>query len=294
MVEVPMGPRTVFSSFSPRSWGIALSTPLFSLLTIGALASGCSGGTGVIYVSTWAEDTVVEGMTTDDGWDVQFESWVTTFGAVNLSNPDDDQVLVTETGPWIADWAASSTLIPMIAIETNAGERQRFGFTIVPMDAEPTAIVPVDAEIQSAMMEAGWSHHIVGTASNGTEELSFAWGFPLSVDYSACINGEDGTDGVTVDKEGSTAAQIWLHADHLLWSRLGTEEAELAFAALAAADADVDGEITTEELAAVDVVDAGYETGGVDVTNLYDFIAFSIAQMAHLNGGGTCTARNAG
>ena len=46
-----------------------------------------------------------------------------------------------------------------------------------------------------------------------------------------------------------------------------------------------------DELAAVDVIAAGYETAGVDVTNLAEFITFSVSQMAHLNGGGGCTAR---
>lgn len=260
-------------------------------LLIGGLAAGCGGGSGAVQVSAWAEDTVIEGMETDDGWSVSFDHWVTGLGELHLDGVDKGETVAEVEGPWVADWAAAPELIDLSLIEDVPAERHDFGFVIHPVTAESKAVTAIPEGVLEVMEAEGYVHHIAGSATKDGATYTFSWGFDAVVELERCTNGEDGTSGVAVPDGGEVEAQIWLHADHLLWDQLGTEEAALAFGGIAAADADGDLQISKEELVAVDVVSAGFETAGVEVDTLYEFISFSVSQMAHLNGGGGCTAR---
>jgi hypothetical protein len=271
---------------SPQHWALR---PLG--LAPALLLAACGGGSGAVKVTAWAEDTVIEGMETDDGWAVSFDHWVTGLGELHLDGVDKGETVAEVEGPWVADWAAAPSLLELSVIEDLPAERYDFGFMTHPIIAESDPLTAIPDGVLETMLAEGYVHHIAGSATKGGATLRFAWGFDAAVDYERCTNGEDGTSGVAVPDSGEVEAQIWLHADHLLWDQLGTEEAGLAFDGIAAADADGDLTITAEELAAVDLVSAGYETAGVDVDNLYEFITFSVSQMAHLNGGGGCTAR---
>lgn len=281
---------------SPRAHASPNRSPLHPVqlplgLAPALLLAACGGGTGAVQVSAWAEDTVIEGMETDDGWAISFDHWVTGLGELHLDGVDKGETVAEVEGPWVADWAAAPELIDLSLIEDLPAERYDFGFVIHPITAESDLLTPIPDGVLETMLAEGYVHHIAGSATKDGATLRFAWGFDAVVDYERCTNGEDGTSGVAVPDGGEVEAQIWLHADHLLWDQLGTEEASLAFDGIAAADADGDLNITAEELAAVDLASAGYETAGVDVDNLYEFITFSVSQMAHLNGGGGCTAR---
>lgn len=261
------------------------------LSAFGLALAGCGGGTGAVQVSAWAEDTVIEGMQTDDGWAISFDHWVTGLGELHLEGVDKGETVAEVEGPYVADWAAAPALIDLSLIEDLPAERYDFGFAIHPITAQSEAVTAIPDGVLELMQAEGYVHHIAGSATKGGATYTFAWGIDAEVELERCTNGEDGTSGVAVPDGGEVEAQIWLHADHLLWDQLGTEEAGLAFDGLAAADANGDLDLSFDELAAVDVIAAGYETAGVDVTNLAEFITFSVSQMAHLNGGGGCTAR---
>jgi hypothetical protein len=272
-------------SAAPRpTWATLALAPL-------ALLTACGGGVGQVEVTAWAEETVIEGIATDDGWQVDFDHWVTGFGEIVLSSVDKGDAVAEAEGPWVADWAQAGALLPVTTIDEVPADRHDFGFSTHVVLSSSTPVNDVPADVLEVMLNEGYAQHIAGVATKGDQSVAFSWGFPTAVSYGPCANGQDGTDGVAVNEDEATEAQIWFHADHLLWDQLGTEEAGLAFDAIAAADADGDGTVTTDELEAVDVVAAGYETAGVDVADLFDFITFSVSQMAHLNGGGGCTAR---
>lgn len=266
---------------APRALLSALLLPL----------AACGAGSGEVEVKAWAEDTVIEGITTDDGWQVSFDHWVTGFGELTLTSVDKGDAVAEAEGPWVADWAQADALVAVETLTDVPADRHDVGFSthVVLSSSKPVNNVPAD--VLEVMLSEGYVHHIAGSATKGEATVRFAWGFAEAVTYGPCTNGADGTDGVAVSDGESTALELWFHADHLLWDQLGTEEAGLAFDAIADADADADGAVSAAELEAVDLVTAGYETAGVDVADLYDFINFSVAQMAHLNGGGGCTAR---
>ena len=58
----------------------------------------------------------------------------------------------------------------------------------------------------------------------------------LDLAYENCQNGADDSEGVVVNAGETTQADVYVHADHMLWDQLGTEEATLAFQAWADAD----------------------------------------------------------
>ena len=70
---------------------------------------------------------------------------------------------------------------------------------------------------------------------------------------------------------------------------LAGEGEELQGQAIVNADADADGTVTLEELAAVDVATIGYPVGThTEITNLSDFIAQLVSGVGHVDGEGHC------
>ena len=255
------------------------------------LLLACSSQTAELEVYAWAEATPIDGFAADemnDGWTVSFDHWYSGVSDVQLADPDTEDQTALDDTVYVADW----TLTPepaLVTVLSAASDRHKFSFALdVPTDATP--ITDVDDADVAEMTANNWAHYVIGSASKDGQEIQFAWGFLNAADYAFCVNGADNTDGVVVD--GTNVADIYIHADHIFWDELGTEEAELSFQAIADADADGNGEVSIEELAATSIIDIGYETTGVSVDNLYDFIAFSIAQGGHLNGEGICTVRD--
>ena len=90
---------------------------------------------------------------------------------------------------------------------------------------------------------------------------------------------------------GTYAAKghVWLV--RRLW-RLGARRRgipNVAFDLIAASDANADGAVTQEELAAVDITaEARYQVGSHDIKDLWSFIAYQATTVGHINGEGHC------
>ena len=145
-------------------------------------------------------------------------------------------------------------------------------------------------DIADQMRTEGWAHYLAGTATDDTRSVEFAFGLDLGARSTNCNNGADGTAGVAIEEGSVVPAIVTFHIDHIFWTALGTEESDLEFEALADIDGG-DGLIDNDDLRAVSTIDIGYESSGL-ADNLYDFISFSMAQSAHLNGDGLCTVRS--
>lgn len=156
--------------------------------------------------------------------------------------------------------------------------RYAFGFDIVTASAE-AKLTNLDAAAQTdyAEMQAkGLSVLYVGTAtfkgvdckssdpnydfSQLPKSVRFRLGFTSPTSYENCQNtdlrgrafdGEEAQRGVQVKETGSTVAQITLHVDHPFWNTVDHDAAELFFDQMAAA-ADRDGNLVTDDLAALD------------------------------------------
>ena len=265
------------------------STAAIALLAL----SACTGSDAELELGAQSQPAILDGISAEafaDDWSVSFDALITSLGELQLSDPQrTDRVWDEVPGPWIVDWVDLPEFRPLQTLVGPAG-RNDFGFSTLTATDAATVISGADTDI-ARMIEDGLVHLVRGTATDGTRTITFDWGFSQQIRYTQCENGADGTPGVALRADGITRSYVEFHVDHLFWTRLGTEDAQMRFGAIADADANDDGEVTLDELAQVDVLDAGYETAGIDVPTLDRFIAFSVAQAPHFVNGGLCTAR---
>jgi hypothetical protein len=143
------------------------------------------------------------------------------------------------------------------------------------------------------MKDNGYNVYVEGTAMDGTSTITFAWGFTSGTSYSDCHSDEHG-EGVVVPDGGTETVQFTIHGDHFFYDDLQSEDPSLRFQAIADADGDDDGDVTLEELAAVDLTSlplGTYGTGGDgSITNLRQFIEALTHTLVHYRGEGHCHA----
>jgi hypothetical protein len=123
--------------------------------------------------------------------------------------------------------------------------------------------------------------HVAGRAEKGGEVKTFDWTFDQPVHYHAC---ETTTE---VEAKGSAGFEITLHADHLLYDSLVSEEPELTFQALADADTG-DGVITRAELEAAGI--GSFDPGNLDIEDLWAWLVALVQTLGHVDGEGHCHA----
>lgn len=88
---------------------------------------------------------------------------------------------------------------------------------------------------------------------------------------------------------GEAGTELTIHGDHLFYDGLEDPDAGLQGQPIVAADADGNGVITQDELAAVDVAGLGYSVGQhSEVTDLDAFITFLTRTLGHVDGEGHC------
>jgi hypothetical protein len=156
--------------------------------------------------------------------------------------------------------------------------RYAFGFDIVSAsaDAKMTNLDDAARTDYADMQAKGLTVLYVGTATfKGVDckssdpdydftqlpkSVRFRLGFKTPTTYRNCQNtdlrgrafdGEEAQRGVQVMENGSTVAQITLHADHPFWNTVDHDAAELFFDQMAAA-ADKDGNLVSDDLDTLD------------------------------------------
>lgn len=147
-------------------------------------------------------------------------------------------------------------------------------------------------EIGGAAVEEGSYTHgaysitkvdLKGSATKGDEIKTFEWVFDDATRYSECET------TTTVPNEGTATFQITVHADHLFYDSLVSEEPEVLFQAFADADANNDGNITKDELSATDI--GGYDPGSEGGTDdLWSWLTALTRTLGHVDGEGHCHA----
>lgn len=263
-----------------------------SLLATAALLAACSEvGEGQVTFQAWGEEAPVEGFSSSDladGWAVTFDRWLTAFGEPTLVSADDGSDIARDDRVWVADW--TRTVSPVDLTELTAPARRHdVAFSVMVPPADAVALEGVSEDDVALLRDNGWTHWIEGSATDGTDTYTFGWELQRQVRLVRCESGRDGNPGVAVPAEGNLNAVLTLHADHLLWDQLGTEEADMRFGPLTQADANGDQHLSMDELAALNVSDIGYETAGIDIEDsIQAFIEFSVAIGMHLDGDGLC------
>lgn len=235
----------------------ALATWSLAVATLGV--SACAeDGEGTVTVTTYGEAFIEEGIPADDladGWAVDFERFEVSLSAITV---------------------AGQTLVDPDTIELttpSAGAGQALGSFTVPEGSYGDGTFRIDGL------------RVVGSATDGADTITFDWTFADATRYEGCETTTVVTDG------GAATFQITVHADHLFYDSLVSEEPDLRFQAIADADGDGDGAVTQAELAAADI--GAYDPGNSDADDLWSFLVEQSRTVGHVDGEGHCDARPA-
>lgn len=230
-------------------------------LACAALMGACGDdveqdGQGEIRVSAYGEAFLEEGIpasAVSDGWAIAFDSFEVAIRDVVVAG-------VALQDPGVVD-----------LVKPSNEKGQVLGIVAAPAGAH------TDASFTIAKL------HIVGVATKGRVSKTFDWIFDKAVNYSEC---ETSTE---VEADVEATFQITVHADHFLYDSIVSEEPVVAFQAFADADADDDGEITEEELAARDI--GAFDPGNDDETDdLWSWLEALSRTVGHVDGEGHCHA----
>ena len=298
---------------------LATQTPAL-LLGLALSATGCSdsgdetaAGSGSLTLVATGEDGAKDGFPFEedgeavafaDDWTVSFSKVLVSLGNVTLKG-DDGKVALESDEHYLVDLHQGD---PELGTFDGLGARrwERLSYQILPAASGMTNVSGVASADVKAMVDGGYNYWLEGTAEKGDASFTFAWGLKNPTNNANCTNGSDDTQGVIIKDNATTEAELTFHLDHLFWSTLGTEEADLRFEAIAAAGRE-DGDISWEDLEAQELAslvgldgeplvdEAGepivYNPGSVRLAsqNLASFVLASASSMGHLNGEGLCT-----
>lgn len=234
--------------------------PLLRALPMTLLLAACRdddhGGTGTIQVRAYGESFIEEGIPANemnDGWAITFERFEVSLREIVVAG-------VTLEDPAPLDLAAAS-----------GGDGHELGsVTVAARDYGEPSFTIDRVEVE-------------GSAEKNGSTKTFDWVFAAPTRYAQC----ETTTSLEQNREATF--QITIHADHFFYDSLVSDEPQLLFDALAAADADADGELTEVELRGADDIGA-YDPGNEDLDNLWSWLVAQHRTLGHVDGEGHCQA----
>jgi hypothetical protein len=261
--------------------------------SLAALAlSSCASGS--LDITTWGEDFIEQGIPAEafaDGAAVTFDHFVVNFANVDVAGADGVNA-GSVAGPVAFDLHEAGPHAMGTLSDIAARRYEALTATVVPATAATTA-GNIDDDTLAEMIDAGSSVFVAGSIVLNDVNKTFSWSFDTATAYSDCEL-EDGSIGVIVPDGSAGEWQLTIHGDHLFYDDLASEDAVLRATAIMQADANSDGAVTREELAAVDLTTLPadqYGTGGAGgVFTLDAFIADLTRTLVHHTGEGHCTA----
>jgi hypothetical protein len=262
--------------------------------------AACSEGTGTVTFTTYGEEYIEQEIPAAaggeagfvDGWTVRYSKFLVMIGEVKVETHE--EVGATQATSKVFDVHKPGPVVVETFTGLPAREWDHVSYAIAPWPHAES--VNADARDVERMKAEGFSVYVEGTATKGGVTKRFAWGFPTNTLYAHCESPDLGA-GVTVPNGGEETVQLTIHGDHLFFDDLQSPEAKMRFDAMAAADnlgiSGADGEVTLEELAAVDLTELPpdqYGTGGAgNVRNLRDFVTALVRTVGHFRGEGECS-----
>jgi hypothetical protein len=226
----------------------------FCAVSFGLLALGCGEGEGTVRVTAYGEPFIEEGIPAeamDDGWAVSFQRFAVALRDVRVAG-------VPVGIPAVIDVS-----------EPSAGAGHEYGSTPMREGEYGNGSFAIERIA------------VEGTANLGAVTKTFDWEFTAATAYDAC------QATTTVPDGGVGTFQVTIHADHLFYDSLVSEDPAVLFQPLAETDTDADGQITQTELTAAGIgaFDPGSEGG---VQNLWDWLVAATRTIGHVDGEGHC------
>jgi hypothetical protein len=223
---------------------------------------GC-GGTGAWVVETWGEEYIEQEIPASvfaDGCAVTYDNFEVALAGASLL--DGDGTAVGE--------------LPGATFDMVTPGPQAVGSVDVPATYYATARFQIAASTGPSVRSAG-------TLTCGGGSKTFDWSFTTATTYD-CEPAD-----LTIPAGGEATTQLTIHGDHLFYDGLENADAAVRGQAVFDADADGDGAVTQDELAAVSVATLGYSVGQYsEVTTLADFVTFLTQTLGHVDGEGHC------
>lgn len=247
-----MSARTAARTFSSR---LCLAVSAVSALL------GCSddddggGAPGTVVVVAYGEDFVESGVAADDmddGWAIDFERFELWARDITL-----DRSRSSEPGPVDLTEPSGGAGHELVSLEVPPGVYTAPAFTLSRLEVR-------------------------GRATREGVTKTFAWSFESPIRYTRCET------TLTVPSGGAVTFQITVHADHLFYDSLVSEEPRLLFGPLALADADDDGTLTRAELEASDI--GALDPGNADIDELWSWLSAQASTLGHVDGEGHCVS----
>lgn len=256
-----------------------------------ALAAGGCGDNitgslpGTLDVRIYGESFIEEGIPADvfaDGWSLRFDSFLVSVGEVSATAAGASAPALEDATYRIFDLAQSSGGDGFLVLsgDVAGGAYDDIAYRI----AGSRAAVAGNATAADVafMNENGYAIYAEGQATRGGETRTFAWGFTTATTYRRCRS-------VAAVDGDSASSVLTIHADHLFYDDLISEEPGVRFDAIATGDRDGDGDITTDELRAVNITGFDrYQVGSLDVEDLWTFVDHQVSTVGHIDGEGHC------
>jgi len=245
------------------------------------LLAAC-GGQGEWTLETWGEEYIEEEIPEadfEDGCSATFDEFLV--GMTDLGLVDGNgEFAATIDGALVFDVAKPGPhLVGTVAAPT--GLYPTVQGRIAP--ANDLQAGNATAEQVARLVDNGWSVAARGAVTCGADTVTFDWGFDTDTTYSC------EPEGLEVPRGGAGLSELTIHGDHFFYDGLEDPDAGVRGQAIVDADADADGVVTLEELAAVDVAPLGYTVGQYgDVSDMRQFVTHLTTTLGHIDGEGHC------
>lgn len=212
---------------------------------------------GEVRITAYGESFIEDGIPAaemDDAWAVRFDRFVLTFDDVVVGG-----VTIRPAEPVDLSVSTGGDGHLLASARVPAGTHTAGRYTVARVD-------------------------LSGSATKNGLTKTFTWSFERPAEYVDC-------ETTTVVDGGKIATfEITIHADHLFYDSLVSEQPQVLFQALADADANLDGEITPEELRRTGI--GAYDPGNTNVIHLWDWLAAQYRTIGHVDGEGHCNVRS--
>jgi hypothetical protein len=286
---------------------------LASIAALVALAGACSDssdgadGKGTVTFTTWGEDYIEQqippnaaGETIiEDGYTVKYSKFLVVISEVGVGEPGQAPQAKLQN-PKLFDMHAPGPKAVVTFADLPGKPYTHVIYAIAPAAANVESGAGATDADKQLMVSNGYSVYVEGIASKDAVSKRFKWGFKTNTLYENCkgaISGKE-TDGVVVTNGGNDAVELTIHGDHLFYDDLQSPDAKVRLDNIVRADTSGDGEVTLEELAAVQLADttkitAGpYGTGSASgINDLRAFVEALSRTVGHFRGEGECLAR---
>lgn len=262
-----------------------------------------SGGEGSVSFTTWGEEYIEDEIPPDpgdrsgfiDGWAVSYDKFLVNFQNIlvadqrgNTAAAMPESMLFDNTLPGI------KPIITFDALPARAWDR--VSYEIAPVTDATVLSEGVPEADKALMIAGGYSLYVSATATKGSEQKRFSWGFAIGTRYNECQSEQDGAEqsGIVVTDNVAIDVQLTTHGDHLYYDRLQASPdpavpTSLRFDALAATDTNADGEVTLDELTAAPLDVRLYDPSGLGAVNYGAFVTALARTVGHFRGEGECT-----